>query len=114
MGATATALRDDAMVTARVPREIKRRGDAKLKEIGATATQLINASYEYVIANGKLPGANAAGPKMKPGRRVITPEMREKILEFDRRTTVHSGRMPSDVSYEELREAAMAERFADR
>ena len=45
-----------AMVTARVPVEIKNRGDRKLKEIGATATELINSAYEYVIEHGEIPG----------------------------------------------------------
>ena len=46
----------DAMVSARVPVEIKKRGDSKLREIGSSATELVNAAYDYVIKCGKLPG----------------------------------------------------------
>ncbi len=48
------------MVTARVPSEIKRQGNSVLKQIGATATQLVNAAYEYVIAEGRLPSPRKA------------------------------------------------------
>ncbi len=48
------------MVTARVPSEIKRQGNNVLKQIGATATQLVNAAYEYVIAEGRLPSPRKA------------------------------------------------------
>ena len=45
------------MVTARVPGEIRRQGNAVLKEIGATPTQLVNAAYEYVLSKRVLPKA---------------------------------------------------------
>ena len=45
----------DAMVSARVPVEVKKQGDRKLKEIGSTATELVNAAYSYVIETGTLP-----------------------------------------------------------
>ena len=48
----------DAMVSARVPIEIKQRGDKRLKEIGSTATELVNAAYHYVIEHGELPAAH--------------------------------------------------------
>ena len=54
----------DAMVSGRIPVEMKERGAALLTEIGATQTELIRAAYEYLIAEGKLPVPNAelAGP----------------------------------------------------
>ena len=45
----------DAMVTARVPVEIKKQGDRKLKQMGSSATELINDAYRYVIEHGALP-----------------------------------------------------------
>lgn len=45
----------NAMVSARVPVEIKRQGDLKLKEIGSSATELVNAAYLYVLKHGRLP-----------------------------------------------------------
>lgn len=52
----------DAMVSARVPVEIKKQGDKKLREIGATTTELVNSAYVYLLDNGRLPGG---GPSAK-------------------------------------------------
>ena len=41
--------RDDAIVTARVPVEIKRQGNAVLKKIGSTPTELVNDAYRDVL-----------------------------------------------------------------
>ena len=56
----------DAMVSARVPVEIKKRGDSKLREIGSSATELINAAYDYVIKCGKLPGVETVAGNGEP------------------------------------------------
>ena len=48
----------DAMVSARVPVEIKRQGDSKLREIGSSVTELVNSAYDYVIKYGALPCQN--------------------------------------------------------
>ncbi|MEF9925911.1 MAG: hypothetical protein RSF32_03250 [Raoultibacter sp.] len=45
----------DAMVTARVPVEKKEKVDALLREAGATATQLVNAAYDYYLERGEIP-----------------------------------------------------------
>ena len=45
----------DAMVSARVPVEIKKRGDQKLKEIGSSVTELVNSAYDYLLEHGRLP-----------------------------------------------------------
>ena len=47
--------RVDSIVTARVPTEIKKQGNAVLEKIGATPTELINSAYEYAISHGSLP-----------------------------------------------------------
>lgn len=39
-------------VTARVPAEIRRQGNAVLEQLNATPTELIRAAYEYVLATG--------------------------------------------------------------
>lgn len=64
----------DAMVSARVPVEIKKRGDSKLKEIGSSATELVNSAYEYVIEWGRLPGS-------EPTKKPVTPQV--KVLSGD-------------------------------
>lgn len=60
------------MVTARVPVEIKRQGSNILKEIGATTTQLVNAAFEYLIAEGKLPSPHDSLDQEAPSDRTAT------------------------------------------
>ena len=45
----------DAMVTARVPVEVKERVGSILREMGSSPTELVNAAYDYVLKYGKLP-----------------------------------------------------------
>lgn len=47
-----------AMVTARVPQEIRDQVNAQLRAIGSSPTELVNAAYDYVLKTGKLPDAN--------------------------------------------------------
>ena len=47
-----------AMVTARVPQEIRDQVNAKLKAIGSSPTELVNAAYDYVLQAGRLPDVN--------------------------------------------------------
>ncbi|MEG0376062.1 MAG: type II toxin-antitoxin system RelB/DinJ family antitoxin, partial [Raoultibacter sp.] len=47
----------DAIVTARVPVEIKEQANGVLKNIGATPTELVNAAYQYVLECEALPKA---------------------------------------------------------
>lgn len=44
-----------AMVTARVPLEIRDQVNAKLRAMGSSPTELVNAAYDYVLATGELP-----------------------------------------------------------
>lgn len=75
----------DAIVTARVPVEIKEQVNAILKEIDSTPTKLINAAYEYVLATHMLPSPRLAieyeGPSSKTEKRkvVITRAIREEV-----------------------------------
>lgn len=48
-----------AMVTARVPVEIRDQVNAKLRAIGSSPTELVNAAYDYVLATGELPDARS-------------------------------------------------------
>ncbi len=64
----------DAVVTARVPVEVKEQGARVLRSIGATPTQLVNAAYSYVLETGTLPCAHAHGEaRSVDGRSVKTP-----------------------------------------
>lgn len=53
----------NVMVSARVPAEIKKQGDRRLKQIGSSVTELVNAAYAYVLEHGKLPNAADAQPQ---------------------------------------------------
>ncbi|MEC4183791.1 hypothetical protein VJ918_03110 [Adlercreutzia sp. R21] len=50
-----------AMVTARVPVEIRDQVNAQLREMGSSATELVNAAYDYVLKTGELPDVNRDG-----------------------------------------------------
>lgn len=47
-----------AMVTARVPAEIRDQVNAQLRDIGSSPTELVNAAYDYVLKTGELPEVN--------------------------------------------------------
>lgn len=68
----------EAMVTARIPVEIKEQGNAILKEIGATATQLVNAAYEYLLATRELPVVHAS----VSGKRKLSEGQRADLQAF--------------------------------
>lgn len=73
----------DAMVTARVPVEVRNQGNAILKRIGSSPTKLVNAAYDYVLRHESLPdqepSAPAAGGEPQKTVRIITPEIRAQI-----------------------------------
>ena len=102
----------DAMVTARVPVEIKKRGDSKLKEIGSSATELVNSAYEYVLQTGKLPRAKATDEV--PGSQVKTLSG-EAVEEFRRQWAARSAFEPSSydgANFKELLDQARGDRHA--
>ena len=58
----------DPMVSARVPATLRDAVNAKLKNAGATPTQLINGAYRDYLESGVLPGSASA---IKPGKRKL-------------------------------------------
>lgn len=77
----------DAIVTARVPAEIKERGKAILQSIGATPTDLINAAYNYVLANGKLPAVSPSPEALKSQRRTLSKTQQKELKQRTLNTT---------------------------
>lgn len=71
----------DAMVSARVPVEVKKQGDAILKEIGSSATELVNAAYDYVLKNRALPYTQSMPPTTMQ-RKVLRGKELERFKEF--------------------------------
>lgn len=65
----------DAMVTARVPVEIKEQVSALLKENGSTPTELINSAYEYYLEVQELPKKDV----LMAGKRKLTSSQAKHI-----------------------------------
>ena len=65
----------DTMVTARVPAEVKKQANKVFEALRVTPSQAINALYEYVAANQRLPEFRSEEQIMFADReRFITPE----------------------------------------
>ena len=78
----------DAIVTARIPVEKKSRGNAVLGEIGSSPTKLINAAYDYVIREGRLPGEIPSAKSPGPAIRKLSSEQTADIESFLSRTRI--------------------------
>lgn len=53
---------ESALVSARVPRAKKEAAAAILASLGATASELVNNAYDFLLAEGRLPGATVEQP----------------------------------------------------
>lgn len=91
----------DAMVTARVPAEIKEQVTALLKKNGSTPTELINSAYEYYLENQRLPKERM----LKAGHRKLTKEQAKRIDERATAMKLGSGKALGGRDFE----AALAE-----
>ena len=100
----------DAMVTARVPQEIKEQGNAALKSIGATATDLINAAYAYVIKSGELPQVKDSADAGSP--RQLDQSQRAELRSILESMSVHAPKSIKGKSFDELREETWEDRDA--
>lgn len=95
----------DAMVTARVPVEIKEQVTALLKENGSSPTELVNSAYEYYLEHQELPKKNL----LKAGRRKLSKEQKKKLAELLAATTVTDTSLLDGRSLQEV----IAERRRD-
>ena len=101
--------RDDAIVTARVPVEIKRQGNAVLKKIGSTPTELVNAAYRYVLEREELP---VEARELKPRVIRLTDEQKQTLRDRNERATcVVPESFWQGKSYKDLLEEAMREKY---
>lgn len=104
--------RDDAIVTARVPAEIKRQGNAVLKKIGSTPTELVNAAYQYVLEREELPSDRVALKDVAGVQRVLSPEQKQRIRERMRDMRLVAPANPEGKSFKQLLDEAREERYA--
>ena len=87
-----------AMVTARVPLEIRDQVNAKLRSIGSSPTELVNAAYDYVLATGELPDAQR-------GESTLTDAQANEL-----RFRLRQATRPVPASFWEARDGAPATR----
>ena len=71
----------DPVVTARVPAEVRDQGNAILRQLGATPTELVNAAYEYLLNEKRLPPVAHGAEELPGGVRALSPEDAAKVLE---------------------------------
>ena len=102
----------DAMVSARVPVEVKRQGDSKLKEIGSSVTELVNSAYDYLLENGSLPTTKAAVGSGSVQEKVLSGE---EALAFKKRWGSRCVLDSPDYdgsNFKELLDQARGDRYA--
>ncbi len=100
----------DAIVSARVPVAVKERGNAVLKELGATPSQLINSAYEFVLAERQLPKAHTSLCAVGQEGRILTPQQAEKI--HSSLAAMYIGSAGVDRSFKDQLSKARDERYA--
>lgn len=66
----------DAMVTARVPAEVKEQVNALLREDGSSPTELVNSAYDYYLRHRRLPQERS---ECAPVCIALTPEQVEQV-----------------------------------
>ncbi|MGI6217262.1 MAG: type II toxin-antitoxin system RelB/DinJ family antitoxin [Coriobacteriales bacterium] len=99
----------DPVVTARVPEDVRNRGNEILREIGATPSELINAAYEYVIREKRLPKPESS---IGEGKRKLTRDQATKLAGY--MDDVHLP-VPTEwdkMSFDELFDNAMKDKYA--
>lgn len=102
----------DAMVTARVPIEIKRQADARLKEMGSSTTELINAAYRYVLAQGQLPIPKEAAVPDEPQVKTLAGEAAREFVTIWQTRSVLEPRDYDGANFKELLDKARSDYYA--
>jgi RHH-type rel operon transcriptional repressor/antitoxin RelB len=89
----------DAILTVRLDREIKERGQAILGEKGLTPSQAVQRLFDYVVQKGSLP--------FEDERRPSPEELEQRLAAFTRFHT----KQPLALSDEEIRAARLGDRY---
>lgn len=100
----------DAIVTARVPVAVKEQVGSILHEIGSTPSQLVNAAYEYVLAERELPRAGTGLGEGEAAPRRMTREQSRRISSA--LEAMYVGPAEDDRSFNEQLREARDERYA--
>lgn len=99
----------DAIVTARVPVAVKERANDILAEIGSTQSQLVNAAYDFLLTEHKLPAPNATKAQHAKKRKPTKAQM-NKVDEA--LAGMFVGPIDSEIAFSEQLSAARDERYA--
>ena len=102
----------DAMVSARVPVEIKKRGDSQLREIGSSATELVNSAYEYVIKWGRLPGEDDEGKRDAPETKTLSGDAARAFSDAWGKRGVLEARGYDGSNFKDLLDQSRGDRYA--
>jgi len=102
----------DSIVTARVPREIRELGDAVLKRMNSTVTELVNSAFEYVIKTGKLPGSqDQFNPDERIIRRFSSQDEKNQFLLSIKTTSLPVSTEYASLSAKEIKLRRLAEKY---
>lgn len=99
-----------AMVSARVPETTRDQVLELLKANGSSPTELINAAFEYYLAEQKLPEAPRAP---KPGVRLVYEAMRAELDAWIGSFAIDGSSLPRSLSKEEIRRARLEARYPE-
>ena len=102
----------DAMVSARVPAEIKKQGDSILKEIGSSATELVNSAYAYVLEHKRLPKETTPKMASEPQTKTLEGAAAEAFREQWDKRVVFSGDAYDGSNFRELLDDARGDYYA--
>lgn len=104
----------DSIVTARVPREIRDQGEAALKKIDSSVTELINTAFECVIKTGKLPiYQRTLNSDEKTVRRFDTVDAKEQFIQSLKATSLPMSSEYALLSAQDIKAMRLAERYED-
>ncbi len=99
----------DAIVTARVPVEMKERGGEILRSIGASQTDLVNSAYRFLLSTKRLPSTDCNLQNLPKGHRRLSSEQKQDLNAVFGKMRL--GTLDDDDFKKQL-DAARDERFA--
>ena len=101
----------DAMVSARVPAEIKKHGDRMLKDMGSSATELVNSAYAYLLEHGRLPYEASPKPDTPQVKTLAGAEAETFKVQWGKRAVL-SGESYTGDNFKDLLDQARGEYYA--
>lgn len=103
-----------SVISARIPKEIRDQGDAALKRLDSTVTELVNSAFEYVIKTGSLPTApKSSGIPEKKIKRVFSPEQKTQFAYYLKATSVPLSATYDSLNAKQIKEMRLAEKYGE-